>query len=133
MLSLPITPSSPDQPGCCRMQDKSDTPETNPLLGFGEAIKCVLLREKARFVYATVPAGSSGYYDKQGKAVFIYNMKACLSWTSITTTWSSLFNKSSLEHVRAKALLTYCFLHRSAHISQLRKASTTNMLLIEIS
>lgn len=53
--------------------------------GVGEAIKCVLQCKKARLGYTTATAESSGYY-RQGKAVFIYNMKACLSWTSITTT-----------------------------------------------
>lgn len=59
------------------MQDKSGTLETNPLLGVGEAIKCELQCEKARLVYTTATAESSGYY-RQGKAAFIYNMKACL-------------------------------------------------------
>lgn len=56
MLPLSITLSSPDQLGCCRVQNKSDTQETNPLQGIGEAIKCVLLPEKPGQMYPVVTA-----------------------------------------------------------------------------
>lgn len=90
--------------------------------------------EKAMSENSVVPALELRSFRKARKGkIFIYNLKAYLPLTSNTTIKNLLFNKHRLELVRVNASFTYHFLHHAAHMSRLRKASTTNMLLIEIS
>ena len=80
-----------------------------------------------------LPRSNFRHSEKQETTVLLYNLKAYLPFTSNTAIKHLLFNKHSLELVRAKSSLPYHFLRHSACVSGLRKASTTNMLLIEIS
>lgn len=89
--------------------------------------------EKAMSENSVVPALGLRSFRKARKGkVFIYNLKAYLPLTSNTTIKNLLFNKHRLELVRVNASFTYHFCTTQL-MSRLRKASTTNMLLIEIS